>query len=734
MSRVLRKKASLSWRRLVFLSPLVLVAISCMLPVWAQTGLQVPVASPVDIVFSIDSSGSMGLPPENTPEEILDWYGRDVERKRVAAVRMSLARLDPDIHQVGLVSWDDQLDFTLPLTSIFSAVEKKLQNIDAKGGTNLKLGLGSALDLLEASQRPGAKRVVVFLTDGMPIDAEGQIDSERNIDEDLLKRARSLNATVYAIGLDVPEKGKAALEKTASETGGRFFAAPDAAVLEQVFLEILKEVSSDVFLKMSSQKKSITAGSDSDIGFSLSLVDNNDRPLLPREDIELSLHALVRRIATSPEEKSAIQQLAPQSVVIRKGALSASSTYTGLKESGVLEVSANSSKYPRLAARTLLPVQEPLPKGAIGKRPIHLRLLSDIESTPVGRSIVLSAVAVDNDGKPVPVDKEYEIIFKLRPETLEQSEAAVADNVLPGQGARLIPAAYAQPDIKHRRVDKPGEIITVSVGPLDLIARLAPGQSMFSFSLVSKEAWLFSVTLDSKLGHYAGERLFGAFATSRRPEGFSLRTHKTALLADGKDESRLNLTLIAKRSDSAKSEPVCGGNEELSINFTTSLGELDRSELRVSQGLCKALFPEVVTLKAGHRPGTATVRAAAQELKLLGMLSFDFIPVQPGWQLLVALVGGAIGALLKEYRRLNSHRDRIPYRALTGPFLLIGALVGLLFYIALYYGVRLVPTPVPFSTQPVFALLVGALGGFFGPAALELIASYYGLKAKKTES
>ena len=46
-------------------------------------------------------------------------FGKDVERRRVQAVTASLDKLkgQAGIYQVGLVSWDNDIDFSLPLTA-----------------------------------------------------------------------------------------------------------------------------------------------------------------------------------------------------------------------------------------------------------------------------------------------------------------------------------------------------------------------------------------------------------------------------------------------------------------------------------------------------------------------------------------------------------------------------------------------------------------------------------------
>ena len=96
-------------------------------------------------------------------------------------------------------------------------------------------------------------------------------------------------------------------------------------------------------------------------------------------------------------------------------------------------------------------------------------------------------------------------------------------------------------------------------------------------------------------------------------------------------------------------------------------------------------------------------------------------------QLLFAALGGCLGALLAEYRKVGGgRRDWIKYVNVVGPFLVMGIAVGSVLYLAVYYGAY--HLSIPFHVD--FAVPVGTVAGYFGPGILgKLIAQ---LSLKKT--
>jgi len=176
---------------------------------------------PVRAVLAIDSSGSM----EQT----------DSENHRISAAKNFVNMMNSSQDLVGVVSWDDNINFVLPLTDNFTEAISKIDEIGSKDGTNLDVGLKAAVDLL--AEDSGASKVIVFLTDGngeyTPCIMPGsQAD-----------RARSEGIVIYSIGLNVGgTDAEDCLNDMATATGGEYYDAPESESLEFVYEEISKKV------------------------------------------------------------------------------------------------------------------------------------------------------------------------------------------------------------------------------------------------------------------------------------------------------------------------------------------------------------------------------------------------------------------------------------------------------------------------------------------------------------
>jgi Ca-activated chloride channel family protein len=178
---------------------------------------------PVRAVLAIDSSGSM----EET----------DSEGHRISAAKSFVNMMNSSKDLVGVVSWDDNIDFVLPLTNDFTEAINKIDEVDSGDGTNMDAGLKAAVDLLVGDSN--ASDVIVFLTDGngeyTPSGASGsQAD-----------RARDEGIVIYSIGLNVSgTDAEASLNDMATATGGKYYSAPESESLELIYEEISREVIS----------------------------------------------------------------------------------------------------------------------------------------------------------------------------------------------------------------------------------------------------------------------------------------------------------------------------------------------------------------------------------------------------------------------------------------------------------------------------------------------------------
>lgn len=189
-------------------------------------GESLPNTMPLDVVLAIDSSASM---TENDPTN-----------KRLDAARGFVMKMDPARDWVGLVSWDEGIDFSIPPTEDFPQVLEAIGRVDSADGTNLDLGLKETIDLLTANSTfgsDGRARFVIFLSDGDgDYTASGRAGSQT-------ERARDYGIVIYTIGLSLADsRAEKSLEDMAETTGGRYYEACDSSALESIYEAIGEEV------------------------------------------------------------------------------------------------------------------------------------------------------------------------------------------------------------------------------------------------------------------------------------------------------------------------------------------------------------------------------------------------------------------------------------------------------------------------------------------------------------
>lgn len=174
----------------------------------------------VDVILAIDSSGSMKT--------------NDPRRLRLDAAKRFVNLLDPREDQVGVVSWDNDIDSTQPLTDDFTQVELMIDRVDASGATNLNIGLNTAINEFIQAREDTAK-VIIFLTDGDgAYTFSGQSGSPARV-------AQQKGIKIYAIGLGAaPVMRK--LEDMANATGGKVYMAPTAEDLREIYEEISEQL------------------------------------------------------------------------------------------------------------------------------------------------------------------------------------------------------------------------------------------------------------------------------------------------------------------------------------------------------------------------------------------------------------------------------------------------------------------------------------------------------------
>ena len=186
------------------------------------TGTGTATSSAADVVFAIDSSGSMS--------------SSDPTNLRLTASQNFIDQMDPTKDQAGAVDWDDTVEGTQPLTNNFAQVKTFIGNIDASGGTDLDGGLNAAINVMNSGAKPSSSHVIIFLTDGGgSYTPSGQPGSPAD-------NAASLGYVIYSVGLG---QGVYAppLQDMATATGGQYYFAADASALDPIFNAIFQQIN-----------------------------------------------------------------------------------------------------------------------------------------------------------------------------------------------------------------------------------------------------------------------------------------------------------------------------------------------------------------------------------------------------------------------------------------------------------------------------------------------------------
>ena len=223
----------------------------------------------LDLVLAIDTSGSTCEPVGPVdPAEIQgegcgprgdgtgERPGRIVDVE-LAAARALLARLDPELTRVGVVSFGAGAPIRRALhrfegpdsgfvgtqleiepTADFAAVEATLDQLaerEPEGATNVSGAVTRAVQALLALPSGSQRRTIVLLSDGIP--TAPRLTDRENLVETVRAASRAARSGVrvlsFAIG-EAVDQPVAAIE-LAERTGGAFYPIRDAASLPSIF-------------------------------------------------------------------------------------------------------------------------------------------------------------------------------------------------------------------------------------------------------------------------------------------------------------------------------------------------------------------------------------------------------------------------------------------------------------------------------------------------------------------
>jgi Mg-chelatase subunit ChlD len=200
--------------------------------------------------IDVNGNGTLGmnpqmelLPPGSYPEDACNTDAADsILAAEVAGARKLVESLDPKRVRVGLIAFSGDVNLEtgeradpaqsdawlqVPLTTDLASVQRALDDVMARGphgATNFAAGIRlgitelAALTGAKSQPRPGAKGVILFLTDGTPTFPIGQAtdsdpgDVEAAIAAAKLAHQAGITINTYAVGPDALTNPVAATE------------------------------------------------------------------------------------------------------------------------------------------------------------------------------------------------------------------------------------------------------------------------------------------------------------------------------------------------------------------------------------------------------------------------------------------------------------------------------------------------------------------------------------------
>jgi VWFA-related protein len=190
---------------------------------------------PLNTLLIFDVSGSMNS------------AGKLATAKEAAKAYLDTMRADD---QVGLLTFNTEVRYAQPLTSDRETLHSAIDDLTAEEDTAMYDALVEGVQLLESVE---GRKAIIVLTDGMDNRSEFGL-------QDVLDRLGPGGLSISTVGLGDPQQLDAttagldvpALERLASQAGGRYAYANDASSLTALYERLARALQSEYLLRYTS--------------------------------------------------------------------------------------------------------------------------------------------------------------------------------------------------------------------------------------------------------------------------------------------------------------------------------------------------------------------------------------------------------------------------------------------------------------------------------------------------
>jgi len=167
---------------------------------------------------------------------------------------MALVKASNRQDEIFIVNFNDVAYRDADLTGDVKKLEEGLSRIDSKGGTAMRDALTLSMDYIKEKGKK-AKKVLLIVTDG-----DDTASSDSNTLEKLLSKAQRSEVLIFAIGIlneedrRLAKRAQRSLELLTKQSGGIAHFPKDVESVEEVALQIAKEIRSQYIIAYSPTK------------------------------------------------------------------------------------------------------------------------------------------------------------------------------------------------------------------------------------------------------------------------------------------------------------------------------------------------------------------------------------------------------------------------------------------------------------------------------------------------
>lgn len=267
-----------------------------------------------DIVLVMDTSGSMDFRMDKDKDARPGESRLDYAKTAANDLVNSVVKNGNDV-RVAVVSFNKDAKTVVGYTSDKGELRRGIDGLWADGGTNWEAGLAAANGL---TARDGAKKYVVFLSDGEPtyryekhsflgysrteVAGNGRYYEQANFDHAVAEAKKRGNATLFSVAVGSTQKVSermASFQKEATGSTDGCYSATTPEALRQTFASITQTITQSAQYTNVTITDALTdyvdfVGADGNVRVSARDAEGNEVSLSP-SDYEVSVDAATKR-------------------------------------------------------------------------------------------------------------------------------------------------------------------------------------------------------------------------------------------------------------------------------------------------------------------------------------------------------------------------------------------------------------------------------------------------------